>query len=76
MAHVTEYASLWFDLLLAFSNYLYNRFGTSERQWVEAQVYNAKQQAILLALKAQVTSDEAHIHHDIHSLRYPIFFLL
>ncbi|XP_017249648.1 AUGMIN subunit 3 isoform X2 [Daucus carota subsp. sativus] len=44
-------------------------FGTSERQWVEAQVYNAKQQAILLALKAQVTSDEAHVHHDIHSLR-------
>ncbi|XAR60900.1 hypothetical protein NMG60_11034441 [Bertholletia excelsa] len=44
-------------------------FGTSERQWVEAQVENAKQQAILLALKAQVTSDEAHIHLDLHSLR-------
>ncbi|KAK1354017.1 AUGMIN subunit 3 [Heracleum sosnowskyi] len=44
-------------------------FGTSERQWVEAQVQNAKQQAILTALKAQVTSDEAHIHLDIHSLR-------
>lgn len=44
-------------------------FGTSERQWVEAQVQNAKQQAILMALKAQVTSDEAHIHLDLHSLR-------
>ncbi|KAF7119561.1 hypothetical protein RHSIM_Rhsim13G0052400 [Rhododendron simsii] len=44
-------------------------FGTSERQWVEAQVENAKQQAILMALKAQVTSDEAHIHLDLHSLR-------
>ncbi|CAK9140870.1 unnamed protein product [Ilex paraguariensis] len=44
-------------------------FGTSERQWVEAQVDNAKQQAILMALKAQVTSDEAHIHLDLHSLR-------
>ncbi|KAI4329906.1 hypothetical protein MLD38_028238 [Melastoma candidum] len=44
-------------------------FGTSEKQWVEAQVENAKQQAILTALKAQVTSDEAHIHLDLHSLR-------
>lgn len=44
-------------------------FGTSERQWVEAQVENAKQQAILSSLKAQVTSDEAHIHLDLHSLR-------
>lgn len=44
-------------------------FGTSERQWVEAQVENAKQQAILMALKAQVASDEAHIHIDHHSLR-------
>ncbi|PSS14123.1 AUGMIN subunit like [Actinidia chinensis var. chinensis] len=44
-------------------------FGTSERQWVEAHVEMAKQQAILMALKAQVTSDEAHIHLDLHSLR-------
>ncbi|KAF8014689.1 hypothetical protein BT93_H0486 [Corymbia citriodora subsp. variegata] len=44
-------------------------FGTSEKQWVEAQVENAKQQAILVALKGQVTSDEAHIHLDLHSLR-------
>jgi HAUS augmin-like complex subunit 3 len=44
-------------------------FGTSERQWVEAQVENAKQQAVLMALKSQVTSDEAHIHLDLHSLR-------
>ncbi|KAK2971392.1 hypothetical protein RJ640_025342 [Escallonia rubra] len=44
-------------------------FGTSERQWVEAQVENAKQQATLVALKGQVTSDEAHIHLDLHSLR-------
>ncbi|KAL8258954.1 hypothetical protein R6Q59_026907 [Mikania micrantha] len=44
-------------------------FGTSERQWVEAQVENAKQQAILVTLKGQVSSDEAHIHLDLHSLR-------
>nr|XP_043611052.1 AUGMIN subunit 3 [Erigeron canadensis] len=44
-------------------------FGTSERQWVEAQVENAKQQAILQTLKGQVASDEAHIHLDLHSLR-------
>ncbi|CAN6202264.1 unnamed protein product [Urochloa humidicola] len=44
-------------------------FATSERQWIEAQVENAKQQAILSILKAQVSSDEAHIHRDIHSLR-------
>ncbi|CAN6449267.1 unnamed protein product [Victoria cruziana] len=44
-------------------------FGTSERQWVEAQVENAKQQAVLLALKSQIAADEAHIHLDLHSLR-------
>ncbi|CAN4098611.1 unnamed protein product [Withania somnifera] len=44
-------------------------FGPSERQWIEAQVENAKQQAILTTLKGQVTSDEAHIHLDLHSLR-------
>ncbi|KAL8213967.1 hypothetical protein R6Q57_003416 [Mikania cordata] len=44
-------------------------FGTSERQWVEAKVENAKQQAILLTLKGQVNSDEAHLHLDLHSLR-------
>ncbi|KDP45253.1 hypothetical protein JCGZ_15118 [Jatropha curcas] len=44
-------------------------FGTSERQWVEAQVENAKQQAILVTLKSQITSDEAHIHLDLHTLR-------
>ncbi|KAI4332650.1 hypothetical protein L6164_017542 [Bauhinia variegata] len=44
-------------------------FGTSERQWVEAQVENAKQQAILATLRSQVSSDEAHIHLDLHSLR-------
>ncbi|URE04909.1 HAUS augmin-like complex subunit 3 [Musa troglodytarum] len=44
-------------------------FATSERQWVEAQVENAKQQAILSMLKAQISSDEAHIHRDIYSLR-------
>lgn len=47
----------------------YDRFGISERQWVEAQVENAKQQAILMTLKSQVSSDEAHIHLDLHSLR-------
>ncbi|KAL6578943.1 AUGMIN subunit 3 [Orobanche minor] len=44
-------------------------FGTSERQWVDSQVENAKHQAVLMTLKAQVTSDEAHIHIDLHSLR-------
>ncbi|GLU21407.1 hypothetical protein SLE2022_375490 [Rubroshorea leprosula] len=44
-------------------------FGTSQRQWVEAQVENAKQQAILLTLESQITSDDAHIHLDLHSLR-------
>ncbi|XP_050146613.1 uncharacterized protein LOC126622010 isoform X7 [Malus sylvestris] len=44
-------------------------FGTNERQWVEAQVENAKQQAILMAPKSQVSSDEEHIHLDLHSLR-------
>ncbi|XP_057950041.1 AUGMIN subunit 3 isoform X2 [Malania oleifera] len=44
-------------------------YGTSERQWVEAQVENAKQQAILTTLKSQITADEAHIHLDFHSLR-------
>ncbi|KAD0131097.1 hypothetical protein E3N88_44753 [Mikania micrantha] len=43
-------------------------------QWVEAQVENAKQQAILVTLKGQVSSDEAHIHLDLHSLRYKITF--
>ena len=32
--------------------YFDNRFATSERQWIEAQVENAKQQAILSILKA------------------------
>ncbi|KAK1426915.1 hypothetical protein QVD17_15595 [Tagetes erecta] len=44
-------------------------FGTSERQWVEAKVENAKQQAILLTLKSQVNSEKSHIHLDLHSLR-------
>lgn len=47
----------------------HDSFGISERQWVEAQVENAKQQAILMMLKSQVSSDEAHIHLDHHSLR-------
>ncbi|KAH9745760.1 AUGMIN subunit 3 [Citrus sinensis] len=46
---------------------MYNQ--TSERQWVEAQVENAKQQAILMTLKSQVASDEAHIHLDRHLLK-------
>lgn len=62
---------MYFGLL-----YFDNRFATSERQWIEAQVENAKQQAILSILKAQVSSDEAHIHRDIHSLRYVLVTLL
>jgi hypothetical protein len=53
-----------------------NRFATSERQWIEAQVENAKQQAILSMLKSQVSSDEAHIHRDIHSLRYGYIWII
>ncbi|KAK9050351.1 hypothetical protein SSX86_030679 [Deinandra increscens subsp. villosa] len=45
------------------------RFGTSEGQWVEAQFENAKQQAIISTLEAQVSLDEAHIHLDLHSRR-------
>lgn len=44
-------------------------FGISERQWVEAQVENAKQQAILTMAKLQVSADEAHVHLDLQSLR-------
>lgn len=57
-------------LLQAITLLMFGRFGTSERQWVEAQVENAKQQAILTALKSQAASGEAHIHMDLHSLRY------
>jgi len=48
---------------------LCDRFVPRETQWIVAQVENAKQQAILTAFKGQVTSDEAHIHLDLHSLR-------
>lgn len=47
-----------------------NRFATSERQWVEAQVENAKEQAVLSTLKSQISSDKVHIHPDNNSLRY------
>uniref|UniRef100_A0A7N0VC68 HAUS augmin-like complex subunit 3 N-terminal domain-containing protein n=1 Tax=Kalanchoe fedtschenkoi TaxID=63787 RepID=A0A7N0VC68_KALFE len=50
-------------------------FGTSERQWVEAQVENTKQQAVLSTLKAQIASDEARIHLDLHSLRFKFLIL-
>ena len=49
-------------------------FGISERQWVEAQVENAKQQAILTMAKLQVSADEAHVHLDLQSLRYFLIF--
>ncbi|CAJ1932991.1 unnamed protein product [Sphenostylis stenocarpa] len=63
--HGGPYNSLVFFLILYYSI----PFGVSEKQWVEAQVENAKQQAILMTLKSQVSSDEAHIHLDLHSLR-------
>ncbi|KAJ7516089.1 hypothetical protein O6H91_22G042600 [Diphasiastrum complanatum] len=44
-------------------------FGISERQWVEAQVENAKQQAVLATAKLQVCADQAHVRSDLHSLR-------
>ncbi|KAG9446559.1 hypothetical protein H6P81_012687 [Aristolochia fimbriata] len=44
-------------------------FGISEKKWVEAQVENAREQAILMTVRSQVASDEAHIHLDLHSLR-------
>ncbi|RXH97966.1 hypothetical protein DVH24_010291 [Malus domestica] len=40
---------IYFNHFISFKN-LQRSFGTSERQWVEAQVENAKQQAILMAL--------------------------
>eukprot|EP00250_Pteridium_aquilinum_P027577 c3524_g1_i1 orf=418-2268(-) len=44
-------------------------FGISERQWVEAQVENSKQQGILATAKMQSSADEAHVHSDLHFLR-------
>lgn len=44
-------------------------FGISERQWVEARVENAKQQAVLATTKIQAAADEAHVHSDLHFLR-------
>ncbi|BBN07186.1 HAUS augmin-like complex subunit 3 [Marchantia polymorpha subsp. ruderalis] len=44
-------------------------FGVSERQWVEAQVENAKQQASLQMAMSQASADQHHIHSDITSLR-------
>ncbi|CAA7395246.1 unnamed protein product [Spirodela intermedia] len=44
-------------------------FGISEKQLVEAQAENARQQAVLSMLKTQISSDEAHIHRDNHFLR-------
>ncbi|KAJ3669867.1 hypothetical protein LUZ60_010191 [Juncus effusus] len=44
-------------------------FATSERQWVEAQVESAKQQAVLSTLRSQISSDKVHIHPDLNSLR-------
>ncbi|KAI5059234.1 hypothetical protein GOP47_0025553 [Adiantum capillus-veneris] len=44
-------------------------FGISERQWVEAQVENSKQQAVLTAANIQFSADEAHVHSDLHLLR-------
>ncbi|KAL3828953.1 hypothetical protein ACJIZ3_017755 [Penstemon smallii] len=53
---------------------LHSVFETSERQWVEAQVENAKQQALLMTLEVQLKSVEAlqdqvkaHIHLDLQS---------
>ncbi|XP_078429813.1 HAUS augmin-like complex subunit [Wolffia australiana] len=44
-------------------------FGASEKQWVEAQAENARQQAVLSTLKTQISSDEAHIRRDNNFLR-------
>lgn len=44
-------------------------FGISERQWVEAQVENSKQQAVLATANIQSSADEAHVHSDLHLLR-------
>ncbi|KAL2628601.1 hypothetical protein R1flu_013287 [Riccia fluitans] len=44
-------------------------FGVSERQWVEAQVVNAKEQAILQTVMGQASADQHHIHADVTSLR-------
>ncbi|KAH9564012.1 hypothetical protein CY35_04G002800 [Sphagnum magellanicum] len=44
-------------------------FGVSERQWVEAHVEKAKQQAVLLMAQSQATADQAHVHSDLQTLR-------
>lgn len=44
-------------------------FGVSERQWVEAQVDNAKHQAMLATAKLQISTDQTDFHADLYSLR-------
>ncbi|XP_024317112.1 AUGMIN subunit 3 isoform X1 [Brachypodium distachyon] len=44
-------------------------FAKSKRQYIEAQVEYAKEEAILSELRAQLASQQSYIHEDIHSLR-------
>lgn len=61
------YCFVWFAIL-CFQTWW--RFGISERKWVEAQVENAKEQAILMTIRSQLKSDGAHIRLDLQSLRF------
>lgn len=44
-------------------------FAKSKRQYIEAQVEYAKEEAILSMLRTQLASQQSYIHQDIHSLR-------
>ncbi|KAL5657085.1 hypothetical protein ACJX0J_030248, partial [Zea mays] len=44
-------------------------FAKSKRQYIEAQVEYAKEEAILSVLRTQLASQQSYIHQDSHSLR-------
>ncbi|CAD6226471.1 unnamed protein product [Miscanthus lutarioriparius] len=44
-------------------------FAKSKRQYIEAQVEHAKEEAILSVLRTQLASQQSYIHLDSHSLR-------
>ncbi|KAL5197455.1 hypothetical protein ABZP36_000967 [Zizania latifolia] len=44
-------------------------FAKSKRQYIEAQVECAKEEAILSTLRIHLASQPSHVHQDIHSLR-------
>uniref|UniRef100_A0ACD5ULW9 Uncharacterized protein n=1 Tax=Avena sativa TaxID=4498 RepID=A0ACD5ULW9_AVESA len=44
-------------------------FAKSKRQYIEAQIEYAKEEATLSKLRAQLASQQSYIHEDVHSLR-------